>query len=152
MAARKAQNKEGVSLTGAASRGYRSRWLVLGMVRRHPSFCVTILIDPKNPLWPLFSQNPTKYHDMTPFRCARDDDGDGTMSTQVPARKASAKVKGCLHRLLQLEHNPGVHGGRDSDVDGTHADEGPGNTRTKNAPCFLYLGICLYAYVAGTVR
>ena len=46
---RKTQNKERVSLTGAASRGYRSRWLVLGMVRRHPSFCVTILIDPKNP-------------------------------------------------------------------------------------------------------
>jgi hypothetical protein len=74
------------------------------------------------------------------------------VDTQVPACKASAEVKGCLHRLLQLEHNPGVHGGRDSDVDGTHADEGPGNTRTKNAPCFLYLGTCLYAYVAGTVR
>ena len=70
------------------------------------------------------------------MRCARDDDGDGTMSTQVPARKASAEVKGCLHRLLQLEHNPGVHGGRDSDVDGTHPDEGPGNTRTEKRTLF----------------
>jgi hypothetical protein len=58
------------------------------MVRRHPSF------DPKHPAF----QNPTKYHDMTPFRCARDDDGDGTMSTHrfLPAKPAPKSKAACI--------------------------------------------------------
>jgi hypothetical protein len=154
MAARKAQNKEGVALTGAASRGYRSRWLVLGMVRRHPSFCVTILIDPKNPLWPLFSQNPTKYHDMTPCvvhviimmvmgrRCRH---------RFLPAKPAPKSKAACIAYFNSNTTRAYTGGAIQMSMAHTQTKD-PVIHALKNAPCFLYLGTCLCGRYCKTAK